>query len=384
MKINKFLVVKHTILFILLVLLSIFLLVGLTYFFSVSSYYKNFMNFNHSFRVLYLTLDDDIDRKKLIKDLELNKHVEDAFLYDEYLSFGIIDDYKNDIFTGEVNIIGVNPGMQKIIAGEDLNDKEDGIICPSDFYPEIFHSENPYNYNDNINIINDVNKDLKIKYANIIDTEIKLIGVFDRSYDYTDPNVCYTTHKTLRKLNDITFKKTEEDINDIFVLIDDLENINELYKYSGIIDITPVTKIRSENITNIISTVGFAGSIFVVFIIIICYLFNNRQIINNYRNIGINRIVGYSKKSIKKKYYLENSIIIILSIFLSILVSQIILVNFTRMFLYNKPQLSMMSMSLSMSTVVICFLIISFSIYSSTFISLKKIDEMDICEIVNE
>ena len=64
MKINKFLVVKHTILFILLVLLSIFLLVGLTYFFSVSSYYKNFMNFNHSFRVLYLTLDDDIDRKE--------------------------------------------------------------------------------------------------------------------------------------------------------------------------------------------------------------------------------------------------------------------------------------------------------------------------------
>ena len=384
MKKSNILSLKNVTMLFLIFLLSTFLLIGITYYFSVSKYYQEYVEKNHGFRILYLLLDDDCDRGKLIENLENSEHVEDAFLEDEYSTFGIINEYQSDEFTGEVLLIGVDPGMQKIIAGSDLNDSEYGMICPSSIYPEIFYDENPYDYRKNIDISSDVGNILTLKYGGIKEFKLKLLGVFDRSFDYTDPNVCYVTHKTLRYLNDNTYDYDISSNSGIYVLIDDLKNREKLYEYKGVEDVYLVTTIRSDKLQNIIFVLGIFTTIMISFIVVMSYLFTNRQIINNYRNIGILRIVGYSKKILKRRYYISNIKLCIIAITLSIIVANCFLTNFVEMFLYDNPQLSLMNMHTTLNTVIISTVIILMTVLLSTYISLKRIDNLDILEIIND
>lgn len=381
---NNFKRNKENLIFIAIVLiLNLVIIIGLSYYLSIIRFWEDWTKKAYDFNMIIIPPISDSTKSELLN----NKHVRDVFSYPEYQTYGIFTDFKTSTYNGEVQLIGTIPNTKKILYGSDLSlDNDNEMICPSNFFPDSSIYIGNYNAFKNIDLRPYLNKNINIDYVGLKDSKIslKLVGIFDGSYDYSYPNFCYTSHSTLKNLNSVYQPDLKGDDFGVFVLLDDISNAKEVLNEYNISSYTVVKRIKTEEGDKLIQIIAIISLVLLLIIFIICYLINSRRIVKNYRNIGLLKVCGYSKKDINKIFYFENIICLFISFVIGIIVSCIIMANFPDIFLVKEPFLSLMHTDVNIIVILLEIFIISLIVILSTKISLNKIEKIDVTEIIYE
>ena len=335
-----------------LIILQITLLVGISYFGSIQKFWNNYSNNSYDFNLALVTAKDENVAESLYHELKNNSHIKDVFYYDEFISFGVFTDYVKDNINGEVELFGTVQNTKKIIIGEDISEPYT-MICPTNFLPDSLIYSGTYDVKNIVNLTDKLGEKISINYGGKHPINLKLVGIFDGSYDFSNPNACYVSHETLKKLNDQYQPDLQFNKKNIYILLDDINNANLLMPNDNIINIRPIKTLKKEVGHNAIGITGIVSLILSVLLFILIYALLCRRIKNEYKNIGILSLVGYSKKFIKKLYYREFIFVLLISLVLSNFIAYYILENFVSWFLFNSPLLSLIDVSLNPIAIII-------------------------------
>lgn len=375
---------NNIILVILYIILSSIIIFCLSYFNGIQSLWDKWLNNSYDFDLAYVLFDNNtITQKELLQKLQNDPNVLDSFLYDEFLGSAIIDDFKSSIMSGEIKMIGTINGNKKILYGRDF--KEDGsmeMICPSNFFPDPVYVNQRYNFNNTVDLKNYIDKPLNIKYLGEYEIPIKIVGVFDATYDLSDPNICYVSHLNLKNLNDKYQANLDYERMPIYIQLNNNTNINSVKNIEGVLDAVLVKQIKEDTINDVIRICGIAVILATIMVFFLSYFIYKRKLINQYKYIGLMKIVGYENYIIKSLFYTETLLISIISIVLGYLINIIVSSKFLELFLYSDPQLALMNISISKTTVAIAFIFVLTIFSLAVKIVLKNINKMEIKDII--
>ena len=366
---------------ILLVLISLVMIVGFSFYKSLVSFWEDSTEKAYDFNLVSI-YSGKADIPAIVDELSKNEKVLDTFYYDEFSSVGIFEEFKKENVNGEVRLVGTIPNTKKIKYGKDLSDNENGIICPDNFLPDSQIYYGNYDVKNIINLESYLNKKIKFKFIGQYDTSLELVGIFDSKYDYSSPNVCYVNHSTLRRLNNKYQPYLSKDTQQAFILFDDIKEADEiLKKYKGI-EYVPAKIIKKELGNKIIAITSISSCIVLVVFFVFSYFLNSRKVINESKNIGIFKVCGYNDKEIKKIFYAENIILFLMAIIISIIISNYIIYKIPLWFFSKDPYLSLMNANLNYHIIIITILLNIFIIIVSTKFGVKKIENLDINEVI--
>ncbi len=358
----------------------------ISYYNGVKNLWDKWINNSYDFNLSYIVSDDEIVSKKdLLNKIKNNPHVRDSFLYDSFLGSAVIEEFSNSNMSGEISIMGTIIGNKKMLYGREFNEKNTmEIICPSNFFPDSIYVNNSYNSKETIDLKKYLDKTIKIKYLGEYDITMKLVGIIDSTYDYSEPNICYVSHSTLKKLNNLYQPNLNIDAMPIYLQLDDISNIDDIKKYDGVMDVVQVKKIKTEVVDRVINIISVSIFITIIAMFSLSYLIYTRKINNQYKQIGIMKIVGYKTKIIKSIYYLEILIISLVSVIMSYFIVPFISNKFIEIFLYSDPQFSNMNLSVSPYSFLITLILTNIILFLSTTIALKKIDKFEVRDVIYE
>lgn len=381
---NSILKIKNLIFFFVLITLGTFSFVGLSYVFGVSKYFSEYALNSIDGRLVYVGIDDVKNAISLKKSLEDNLHIINVYESTEINNYGIVKEFTNNLYDGDIEIFPIKNVNFNIISGKSSVDT-DGMICPSSFFPSNYTLNDSFDMKKNFNLDKYIGRYLNIKYFNEFDVKVKLVGTFDRTQYFTRPNTCYINYKTyydIMKNRSISVSSNDADSHFV-ILLDNIDNISILENFSNISFYQPVTTLKTSILEEAIYVVALIMSVILVVSCVLCYLFTNRTIMNNYKNIGILKIVGYPNKTIKKQIYLLNLILSILAYLISIAISIAIESNLAQLLLSKNADLCLITFKNSWIGYFISFMLVVIFTMAFTGISLKKIDNFDIKELVN-
>ncbi len=375
---------KNIVFLLVLVVLGTSSLVGLSYVFGVDKYFNDYTKNSIDSRLVYVGIKNIKNKANLKSMLEDNEHVLNVYESSEVNNFGIVNEFTTDFFDGDIEIIPIKNIDFDIVLGKSSIDNE-GIMCPDDFFPSNYILNENYDKDKSISLKKYIGKYLNIKIFDEENKKIKLVGTFDRSKYFTHPNTCYINYKTYNSVFKNYNKISNEDTESHFVvLLDNIDNMQILDNFENISFYQGVTTLKISILKDAINLVSLIVVVLLVLSCLLCYLFSSRTIKNNYKNIGILKMVGYPNKLIKKKFYLLNLIISLFAFLLSVVLSIIIEYNCPKWFLSNKADLCLIKFTNSYVSYLICFILVVFLTFVNTILSLKKIDNYDIRELVNE
>ena len=381
---NSILKIRNLIFFFVLITLGTFSFVGLSYVFGVSKYFSEYALNSIDGRLVYVGIDDVKNAISLKKSLEDNLHIINVYESTEINNYGIVKEFTNNLYDGDIEIFPIKNVNFNIISGKSSVDT-DGMICPSNFFPSNYTLNDSFDMKKNFNLDKYIGRYLNIKYFNEFDVKVKLVGTFDRTQYFTRPNTCYINYKTyydIMKNRSISVSSNDADSHFV-ILLDNTDNISILENFSNISFYQPVTTLKTSILEEAIYVVALIMSVILVVSCVLCYLFTNRTIMNNYKNIGILKIVGYPNKTIKKQIYLLNLILSILAYLISIAISIAIESNLAQLLLSKNADLCLITFKNSWIGYFISFMLVVIFTMAFTGISLKKIDNFDIKELVN-
>lgn len=381
---NSILKIRNLIFFFVLITLGTFSFVGMSYVFGVSKYFSEYALNSIDGRLVYVGIDDVKNAISLKKSLEDNLHIINVYESMEINNYGIVKEFTNNLYDGDIEIFPIKNVNFNIISGKSSVDT-DGMICPSNFFPSNYTLNDSFDMKKNFNLDKYIGRYLNIKYFNEFDVKVKLVGTFDRTQYFTRPNTCYINYKTyydIMKNRSISVSSNDADSHFV-ILLDNIDNISILENFSNISFYQPVTTLKTSILEEAIYVVALIMSVILVVSCVLCYLFTNRTIMNNYKNIGILKIVGYPNKTIKKQIYLLNLILSILAYLISIAISIAIESNLAQLLLSKNADLCLITFKNSWIGYFISFMLVVIFTMAFTGISLKKIDNFDIKELVN-
>lgn len=366
---------------ILLILLSLVTTIGFSFYKSLVSFWLDSTEKAYDFNLVSI-YSGTADIPGIVEELSQNENVLDTFYYDEFSSVGIFENFKTENINGEVRLVGTIPQTKKIKYGNDLSENIKGLICPDNFFPDSQVYYGNYNVNNTINLEKYLHQKISFKFIGQYDTTLELIGIFDSKYDYSAPNVCYVTHSTLKALNKKYQPYLSEDTQQAFILFKNIKDADSiLKKYNGI-EYVP-TKVIKKDLGKKIFMITSLGSLIISSIFFaFSYFLNSRKIINESKNIGIFKICGYTEKDIKAIFYTENIILLFTAIIISLVISSYVVYRIPLWCFSKDPYLSLMSVKLNYQITLFSFLINIFIILVSTKFGLKKIENIDINEVI--
>lgn len=378
---------KNILVIIILIVISSITIIGNSYHKSLVKFYDDIPTKSYDFNLVSIYPYEEVDRAELIEKLWKEEHIRDIFQRDEWIGYAFFDEYKELGMNGAVRLTGTIPGTKKIIYGEDLDADEHGIICPSIFFPDsLIRGGDTYNVNKAIDLKDKVGDYLTFKYVEKYEVSLKLVGIFDSAYDYSIPDECYVSHSTLKYLNNKYDPRLNPEEGPVYILLDDIENADFLWNYKdeyfhGYRKLSGIDyKIANEAL----ETTKKSETIFAIIGIVLTYLIFARNIVNNYKNIGVLIISGYSKQYIRKIYYIKSVIMALISYFISLIISFIVAHNFARIFFYDQALLSLLKVNLDFKALLLALAIILGTVILSVTLALRKLKKMDICEIIYE
>lgn len=358
----------------------------ISYYNGVKNLWDKWINNSYDFSLSYIVFDDEIiSQKDLLNKIKNNPHVRDIFLYDSFFGSAIIEEFSSSNISGEISIMGTIVGNKKILYGREFSEKNImEIICPSNFFPDSIYVNNSYNLKKTIDLKNYLDKPIKMKYLWEYDITMKLVGIIDSTFDYSEPNICYVSHSTLKKLNNLYQQDLNVDAMPIYLQLDDISSIDDIKKYDGVMDVVQVKKIKTDVVDRIINIICVTIFITIIAMFSLSYLIYTRKIKNQYKQIGIMKIVGYKTKIIKSIYYLEILIISLVSVMASYFIVSYLSSKFVDVFLYSDPQFSNMNLFISPYSILITIILTNIILYFSTSIALKKIDNFEVRDVIYE
>ena len=328
---------------------------GISFYFFYQENIQQYMNNNYSFK-LYLTniSKNDTDTYSKLKE---STYVKDVFLFNE----------KNAILNfpdrPAFDLIGTIPSNLNIIKGRDLelsNDYE--MICPSTF------AENTETKEDNLEIAKYLDQEisLKISFDSSNQTvKMKLVGLFDAKAGMYETDTCYTTHNTVKKINELSQNNVDsgEYIN-VYIQIDNLDNISKLQEDFPNITFEP-TNIPSKDVSNLV-----CGIMLFIFVI---NLFITLLIIKEISQSIFKENPKYSNKELAIKCYTYELKLVLLSylfgIILSILTGKYLISKIIpSIFLFYNTSISIKSYAIITTIIIITILVVL-----TNTITLKKV-----------
>lgn len=131
---NSILKIKNLIFFFVLITLGTFSFVGLSYVFGVSKYFSEYALNSIDGRLVYVGIDDVKNAISLKKSLEDNLHIINVYESTEINNYGIVKEFTNNLYDGDIEIFPIKNVNFNIISGKSSVDT-DGMICPSNFFP---------------------------------------------------------------------------------------------------------------------------------------------------------------------------------------------------------------------------------------------------------
>lgn len=231
---------KKPILTIMLILATISgtLLISYYTFFSdsVQKYKKN----NYLFKVYRVNAVESDDN--LFNKLQKNEYVDDVFKQSEYITSVEFENRSG------FDLIGTIPSNINIIEGRTFDaNNDDEIICPSNF-----NEEEEIRENKTVNISQYLNQDINLSdyYGNKI--KVRLVGVFDATDGFYEPTICFASHKTIKRINNI---KNESDIDNkysgFYIQINNNDNLEKLKSQFSLSDFTHIIS-ENDDIKNLV------------------------------------------------------------------------------------------------------------------------------------
>lgn len=379
---------NNIIIILLLIIITVISTVGIAYYIGIQDFWNDWMEKSYDFRLYLVSYDDNISDETMKQNLQKNEHVQDVFTYPELLMSAVSLDLRNDKLNGEISIWGTVANTKKIIAGSDISNSNYEMICPQSIYPGPVTQEKQYNKDLEIDISSYLGKYLNFELFSGTDetviVKMKLVGLYDANYDYSDSNFCYTNHATIADINRRYQEEVYENMSSgsFYVLLDDNKNLDSLKNQEGIIEILPFRTIKKEVGDNVIAVTGILLIISYLLSIIIISLIYIRRIKRNYTNYSIYLAYGYNRKDLKSMTKIECCILILVSILLSIFAIEIIISNFSNIFLMHDMQLSKIDISIPwlivIANIFIMWIVMSLSIKAS----MNKIDELEVIEVM--
>lgn len=380
----------NIILILLLTICSAIIIFGISYYISIKNFWNDWLNNSYDFRLYLVLYEPDItSEEKLIN--QLKKHnLDDVFTYSEYSIFGYAIDFQNDNIDGETKIIGTVPNTKKIIKGQDLNSNMYEVICPSNFLPKSNIQNKKYDSSLEINMNSFLNKNLTLSLfssntqnkKNIVN--FKIVGLYDESYDYSDTNVCYTTHETIKNINQNYQSLLFEDDYPIYILINESTNLEKIKNIDGIYDIVPMKTIKTTVGDNVLKTVLLLSYVSILSSFIILMLIFKKRSEDYFKEYGIMLALGYTRKNLKTINLLEMIIILFLSFAMSIFISCILAYIFPTIILKNDMQLSKLNIDIQFLPLIFSLVVLFVILFLINIRIVRKMKKISIINITGK
>ena len=378
---------SNIIIIILLLFCSITFIFGFSYYMSLNNFWNSWFDKSYDFRLYNVTYDfEQIDESIMIERLKNVNGVNDVFTYPEFMTYGIATEFVNDNVDGEVKIWGTVAGSKKIIKGVDLSDNLYEIICPTNFLPKSLIQNGLYDSSLEINLMDKVNENLNIKLFPSMnvnsETKFKLVGVFDEKYDYSDNNICYTNHETIRKINEKYQPELFENKNySLYILLDKNTNIDSINNISGVLETTQLKTIKKDIGSQVITITGILLGILYFLSFIIISLILKKQYENNYKTYSILLTTGYTREDIKNLNKCSILIIVTIVEIISAILSYFLAKIFVGIFLKNDMQLSKITINVTFLVVIINYILTLIILTLSNRKVIKNINKLSIIDI---
>lgn len=287
------------------------------------------------------------DVNSAIEKLKTYNHVVETFDESSYLISMKLNDSNIVFENSSIFLIGTISNPIKLINGSNLDSvspNENPIICAKQFYPFFEDAQEKYSVSKSIDITDKLGENINFSFITSEEVEkFKIVGLYDAKANHTEGNVCYTTLDVVRKLNkkyqfDV-FPDTNEDINYVYMVIDNINNeelvINEIKKEKFDI-VTQVLHINKTMGNNIISLLVIISRIFMFLTIGIILYISITKINKGKEDYFIMKTSGYSDSNITIIYILEFVFKLIFAFIVSIVLYKAMLIFFNKLYISDK------------------------------------------------
>lgn len=274
--------------------------------------------------------------------------------------------------------------MPSLTHGKNLKDEYD-IICPelaADFnYDDSLSSEL-------INLKDKIGSTLTLyfydKNNQVFSKDFNLVGTYNADFYYSY-NTCYILNDTFNQLYSNIYNDSEDNsevVKRLFTLyIDDEKNVSQI-----------TTFLDEQGIMNSVSTLDNSFVDYILFlaliiliilivvsiIILINYFKNYYQ--DEYYNISLYKALGFKDKDIIKIIFVENMLLILLAMVISIIIFLILKIIIT-IYLHQFIAFRITQINLPVFPIIIYYLIIAFLNYIFLKLDMKEITNLSIRKI---
>lgn len=381
----------------LMIIVSISCLFSFSYKHSFTKYWNQYINKSPEFRIMNVYYGNLLDPRitnrdpslkyeekmslieetteKVLNILSQNEHILGAST--QYRTFFTVPDLQTEETNGTIEVLGI-PLVNNIplIAGENLDQysaNEKVLICPNKLYLSSRYGN--FDSTKEKDISTYVSQTIDLKVLDKYPDKYKIIGLYDTLATYSLGQICYTSYENIEEMQEIIYEndpeaketyteymKTPDYMGpNIYIMIDDMKNLKEvddflhqqnMFEDGAIVGINTETVDQVMKVCNIITFCLFI----VTGIIVSITLFQN--IVKRSREIYLYRVLGYQNKDIFKMFFLENSILSLISLVFSILITQIGLKIYQSNVLLYKSRLYLMNPSVDLLSILITLLVI--------------------------
>lgn len=334
---------KNIFFMIVLTICGVILLCIFTFKQTFMNYINNYQNHSLDFKrlMVYPTyeeltehgVDYDYDYEKI---LEI-PHVIETYDYNLNLQGINVNELKNNKYSGLVVFTyGSNNTLPKNIIGKKIEENDTSVaICPK----KIFMSYDDSSTNGefiNGNTILDKTLSIDVPTYNenmekngVYHKEYKVVGLYDPLETFVTPIECYISKRDMNELYFSAINSANSDgIGPRAVLVDDYKNISfvkeELEKIGFTGDLIVYTEYSLVDSINIICNIILAIISLALTLITILYVKKNN--INNQKDVGLLKTLGFKNIDIYKNKINENLILSILSYINTIIIYVILII----------------------------------------------------------
>ena len=286
--------------------------------------------------------------------------------------------------------IATNDTLPEITYGNKFpNDESNYIICPEKLY-KIDNRDKlrTLSINQTIDMKNFLNKDLNVYYrsnygTNYYSKKFTIVGLY-KPESFLDFDVCYAQEKTI---NNVVVDMYSDDVDEenginnieiqrsLFVLFDDIKNIDEVYKQlddAGLYYVAN-SSIVPEYFENIEKTANIVSLIVMLLLVVITLIVSYKQYNEDKKTYKLLNNLGYRIKEIIK-ILICNTLI---QVFVVIIISLIAIILFYYLFkliMYYYPFLLYgYKLCLNIYSVLIIYIIVIFASLINCYINALKI-----------
>lgn len=307
---------------IVLMLFTFILLLVLNFKSNVNNYINKTIRENIGFRTIsVMPSQENVDEAEAeIKKIENVDYVVSSLYYSSF----VYTDFESEIFDGEVTVmLGNEYTLPKNILGDTFIGSDSNVaICPLNFYPSSTAEEFVVDNTKMLDGKDYLNKTFdayyysyKLEGSNVVEDKeykktFKIIGLYDSGEVANTNNICYISEKDIREISDVknAINQSNNAIYNLFVTVNLKENvdgvINELEKmgYDNI-------DLQMEVDTSVFETIEFVCNlitlVMLVLAVVITITYTKKKTIDDTRNIGVLRSIGYMRKNVYQIYLLE-------------------------------------------------------------------------------